>query len=279
VGTPQSTTINTTFGTALQATVLSASSAPVSGVTVTFAVPTSGPSASFTGAVTATTNASGVATSSPLTANGLAGTYTVTASVSPVTTSANFSLTNATAAGGTGSLSGAATVVNAAVNLTLEGAGDWVHWGDSVLNRKSGVTAQISNYTIVGTGPVQTYNNDPRPMSWTDGTPTASIANDTNGVYISAVGNGFSITVPANTTVQTLTIHLGGWTSGGTLTAHLSDNSAANFVDTTSSVNGSYDRNYTLIYSAASAGQTLSVSWVMTSGIGNVTLNGAALSP
>jgi hypothetical protein len=143
------------------------------------------------------------------------------------------------------------------------------------------VTAQISNYTIVGTGPVPTYNNDPRPMSWTDGSPIASNSSDTNGVYISATGNGFSITVPAGTAAQILTVHVGGWNSSGTLTAHLSDGSATNYVDTTTSSNTQYDRNYALTYNAASAGQTLTVTWVMTSGsgTGNVTLNGAALSP
>ena len=42
-------------------------------------------------------------------------------------------------------------------------------------------------------------------------------------------------------------------------------------------MNGAYDRNYTLAYNAASSGQTITVSWVMTGGTGNVTLNGAAL--
>src|SRR5581483_3987433 len=69
----------------------------------------------------------------------------------------------------------------------------------------------------------------------------------------------------------------GGYFSGGTLTALLSDGSAANYVDVTPTVTGQYDRNYTLTYSAASAGQTLTVSWVMSSGNGNVTLNAAAL--
>jgi hypothetical protein len=279
-GMSQSTTINTTFGTALQATVLSASNAPVSGVTVTFAVPTSGASASFTGPSTAVTNTSGVATSSPLTANGIAGPYIVTATVSGVTTPANFSLTNTAAVVGTGSLSGSGTSASTAVNLTTEGTADWVHWGDSSLNRKNGVTPQISNYTSVGTGTVLTYNNDPRPMSWTDGTPTASISNNTNGVYVTAIGNGFSITAPAGTATQILTVHVGGWNSGGTLTASLSDNSAANFVGTTTTASGSYDGNYTLTYRAGTAGQTLTVTWVMTSGgvNGNVTLNGAALA-
>jgi len=46
----------------------------------------------------------------------------------------------------------------------------------------------------------------------------------------------------------------------------LSDNSALDYTDVTTAANGQYDRNYTLIYSAASAGQTLTVSWIMTSG-------------
>ena len=193
-------------------------------------------------------------------------------------TSASFNLSNTASVGGAGSLSGSGTSVNTAANLTTEGGADWIHWGDSVLNRKTGVAAQISNYSIVGTGIAQTYNNDLRPLTWTDGTPTASNSNDTNGVYIVGAGNGFSITLPANTTTRTVTIHVGGWSSGGTLTAHLSDNSAANFVDTTSFSALSYDRNYTVIYNAASAGQTLTVTWVMSSGNGNVTLNGAGLS-
>jgi hypothetical protein len=57
----------------------------------------------------------------------------------------------------------------------------------------------------------------------------------------------------------------------------LSDNSAPDYVDITTTANGQYDRNYTLIYSAASSGQTLTVSWTMNSGSGNVTLNAAGL--
>jgi hypothetical protein len=278
LGTPQSTTVNTAFGTALRATVKDASNNPISGLTVTFTVPGNGAGASFTGAASAVTNASGVATSSPVTANGVAGTYTVTATVPGVGTTANFSLTNLAEVVSGGSLSGSGTSANASVNLTVEGGADWVHWGDSVLNRKSGVTPQISTYAIVGAGMVQPFNNDPRPLNWTDGSPTASSTNNTNGVYINFTGNGFSITAPAGTAAQTLTVHVGGWYSGGTLTAHLSDNSAANFVDTTASVSASYDRNYTLTYSAASAGQSLTVTWVMSSGTGNVTLDGAALA-
>ena len=122
-----------------------------------------------------------------------------------------------------------------------------------------------------------TYNNDPRALTWTDGTPTASATNN-NGIYVNYLQNGYSFTAPADTGTRTLSVYVGGWLSGGTLTAHLSDFSAADFVDSTTPANGQYDRNYTLTYKAASAGQTLTVSWIATSGAGNVTLNGAALA-
>ena len=97
-------------------------------------------------------------------------------------------------------------------------------------------------------GTAAAYINDPRRLSWTDGTPTASNAADINGLYIGGIGQGFSITAPADTTSRTLVVHVGGYQSGGTLTADLSDGSAANFTNTTATAGGQYDRNYTLTY-------------------------------
>jgi hypothetical protein len=160
----------------------------------------------------------------------------------------------------------------------VEGSSDWVHWGDSALDRKAGVTPQLSTYSIVGSGPVLTYNDDSRALNWTDGTPTINgSANNRNGVYLRGVQNGFSFTAPAGTGTRTLTIHAGGYFSGGTLTAHLSDNSVADFVDAISTVNGVYDRNFTITYNASVASATLTVTWVMNSGTGNITLSAADL--
>jgi adhesin/invasin len=94
-GTPQSALINTAYDAPLQATVTDADGNPISGVTVTFSAPTSGPSGTFNGQLTATatTSAQGIA-STPITANGIAGSFGVTASSSAVTGSAIFSLTN-----------------------------------------------------------------------------------------------------------------------------------------------------------------------------------------
>ena len=95
-GTPQSAHINATFAKVLQATVVDAGQHPVGGVSVTFTAPTSGASATFGGSstVTAVTNASGIAISPTLSANGQTGSYAISASVSGVAASASFSLTN-----------------------------------------------------------------------------------------------------------------------------------------------------------------------------------------
>jgi hypothetical protein len=285
-GTPQSATVNAAFATALQATVKDGGGNPLSGVSVTFAAPASGASVTFGGSATVSTNTSGVATAPALTANSQAGSYTVTASVAGVTTPASFSLTNTAATtGGTGTLSGSANFTSGTFNLTAEGPTDWVNWGilyggPGLADRKLGVTARISNYTEIGSLVVATTGNDPRTLTWSDGTPNTSGSNSTV-VYVDSnsghPGNGFSFTVSADTTVRTLVVHVGGQTSGGTLTATLSDGSAAAYQDTSPTQSSRYDRNYTLTYSAASAGQTLSIQWVNATDSGNVTLGGAAL--
>jgi protocatechuate 3,4-dioxygenase beta subunit len=96
-GTPQSATVSTAFATALQATVQDQNGNPLPDVTVTFTAPAGGAGGTFPGGLTtmtATTNASGVATAPTFTVNGTPGSYTVTASVAGPVTPASFSLTN-----------------------------------------------------------------------------------------------------------------------------------------------------------------------------------------
>jgi hypothetical protein len=95
-GTGQSATVGKAFATAFQATVKDASNNLLSGVSVTFAAPASGASGTFGGAVTVLTNASGVAAAPAFTANTVAGAYNVTATVTGISTPANFSSTNTT---------------------------------------------------------------------------------------------------------------------------------------------------------------------------------------
>ena len=198
-GTPQSATVSSAFAVTLQALVKDNNGNPFSGATVTFAAPASGPSASFSSGPTATavTNSSGVATAPILTANAQAGSYTVTATVAGVTTAAAFALTN-TAAPVTsgGSLTGSGNSATTLVNLTTQGTADWVHWGDSSLNRKSGVQAQISNYAEIGNGQLSTYSNDPRPITWSDGTPTSSSNSNQDGIWVGGLSQGSPLRLP-----------------------------------------------------------------------------------
>jgi uncharacterized repeat protein (TIGR01451 family) len=110
-GTPQSAAINTAFSTALKATVKE-SNVAVGGVSVTFAAPASGASGSFSSSSTVTTDGSGVATAPAFTANGIAGTYNVTATLVGTSLTATFSLKNT---------AGTATAVSSSLNPSLLG--------------------------------------------------------------------------------------------------------------------------------------------------------------
>jgi hypothetical protein len=94
-GSAQSSPTNLPFAAPLVATVTEGAT-PMGGVVVTFTAPTTGASGTFAGGVnTATTNASGVATSAVFTPNSTTGAYTVTAATPGTATPANFSMTNA----------------------------------------------------------------------------------------------------------------------------------------------------------------------------------------
>jgi hypothetical protein len=95
-GDSQSALTSTAFATALKVTVTDAFSNPVPGATVTFTAPATGASGVFansTNTTAATTAADGTATASAFTANGIAGTYGVSASATG-TNGVSFSLTN-----------------------------------------------------------------------------------------------------------------------------------------------------------------------------------------
>ncbi len=96
-GTPQTAQVGAVFAQALQAKVTDVGGNVLSGVSVVFAAPLVGASGAFTGglaSVTETTNSAGIAVAPVFTANGLAGSFAVTASVNGVTNPATFSLTN-----------------------------------------------------------------------------------------------------------------------------------------------------------------------------------------
>jgi hypothetical protein len=216
---------------------------------------------------------------------GVAGIYVLrlTASDSALTATDDLTVTVNTNSGG-GSLSGTLSAVPANVNLSSEGTADWAHWGltsATSFNRKNNATQQISNYTQIGTITPLRYTNNASSYTWTGGTPTASASGTTTGVYVYTVGNGFQITVPADTAPRTLKIYAGVWAAGGYFEATLSDGSASPFTDTSIISTGVQNGVYALNYRAASAGQSLTVRWLVNSSthpVGNVTLQAATLT-
>jgi len=176
------------------------------------------------------------------------------------------------------------------INLTAQGTTDWAVWGYggspnfTPVFRKSSGGSQISAITAIGNGGYYDFGNSTFALSWTDGSPTTSVSSDTNGIYVPGVNNGYSFTVPATTSPQVVYVYLGLYqTTAGQLTATLSDGSAVPYVDTslgdTVDTTHGQEAYYAITYNAASAGQTLSISWVNTTGNGNVTMQGVALAP
>ena len=145
-GTPQTATIQTAFTQQLTAKVLDAFDNPVSGVTVSFTVPTSGASATLS--APAVTDGTGQ-TAVTATANSVAGLYSVTAATTGVAASASFSLTNATGSVGhvvfvqKPSNAAAGAVISPAVTVKVTDAGSNPLSGASVTIHVQGGTPAL----------------------------------------------------------------------------------------------------------------------------------------
>jgi hypothetical protein len=175
-----------------------------------------------------------------------------------------------------GSLSGSVAINTTAVNLATVGTGDWKHFSNNTRSTNGSRVNSISDFSVIG-GTAASYSNDLRNISWTGGTPTGSGTNNKNGWYKAGVGNGFSFYALAGNGTNTLKVYVGGYNAGGTLTAHLSNSAAADYVNTKANTSGQWDAVYTINYNAAQAGQTLTITWKQASGTGNVTIQAAAL--
>lgn len=145
----------------------------------------------------------------------------------------------------------------ATVNITTDGSVDWMKpsgSGPDTFDRKSGGGSLIS--TLTYTPDAHAYNSvlGDQLITWSDGTPTGSGSND-GAMY--NYGN-FSFTVPADTSAQRLRIYAGVNTGlAMTCTASLSDASVA---DQSATYSGTLDCMFEVQFSAASGGQTLTIS-------------------
>jgi PKD repeat protein len=163
-----------------------------------------------------------------------------------------------------GSLSGTLSSGTGTFDLTTTGSRDWVQWPTNA--RKATGNGQISDYAIVSASSTGRYASDKRSLRWSDGAPIAT-GTSTEGVSVAGgTGRGFRITAPADTTTRTLVVYVGTANATGKLTARLSDGSAPDYVGRAGTrITKSWEGYYTLTYRAASAGQTLTVEWVVDS--------------
>jgi hypothetical protein len=171
------------------------------------------------------------------------------------------------------------------INLTSAGSLDWAHWGlvaagsPTYFDHRNGSNI-ISDVTYSGNTPASMDPSSWAKFSWSDGTPVASTSNNSRSLMADTVNNGagFQFTVPALTSVQSLTVYAGLASGGsGRFTAHLSDASAPDYVDYQSADSGLVYA-YTVNFKADSAGQTLTVSWVKTTAGTHLYLHAAALN-
>ena len=190
------------------------------------------------------------------------------------------------------------------VNLTTNGALDWVHWGlftETSIDRKGGAPQRISNFTAVspsnGFTFVYQYADNWNGYTWGDGDPHMNVTNTPTGVWAYAAngarkvltGSGFRFTAAASTNEQILRVYVGAFGARGKFTASLSDTSAPPYSSSTpanSVINPSNGPSavYTLAFAADSTNQFLTVTYVMETVLplhefdGNVTLQAAALT-
>jgi hypothetical protein len=241
-GTPQSTPIGTAFPAPLTVHVADGVGQPLPGVTVTFTVPTSGASGTFTGGVTtvqATTNANGNLDTPPVfTANTTLGAYSVTASVEGASAPATFSLTNAPGLATHFSVTApTSATAGVAVSVTVTAL-------DQFGNTATGYTGTVQ-FTSTDTLATLPANSAFMPgdagvqtVSVTFGSAGTQTITATDTVRSSISGTSNSITVAPVATTTTLTINPPTAPHGSpvTLTATLAPANATTLPTPTGSV-------------------------------------------
>ncbi len=179
--------------------------------------------------------------------------------------------------------------LSADVNLSALGTEDWAIWGSA----NGGTSTSLApNSRKLGASEISSLTNiDPAPsvvlrglgqfgppatfvpfyFGWANGTAPMNASHVIGGLqhdgetqHLSTLNHGFGFTVPADTRTRTLRVYVSTNRADGTLTATLSDGSAAQFVDVLPQAVDVRSAVYTISYAAASANQTLTVNWVET---------------
>lgn len=185
----------------------------------------------------------------------------------------------------------------ASVDLSSPARTDWAHFGDggsnsiTPVNRKSGGGSLISASLYGATPGVNSFSDSPRLMNWTDGSPTASSANNQFGVYgatnsggSSSIGDGFSFVFQLGTGSNSIELYPGTYAGRVTVEAAVSDASSPSISNTTTiDDSGSTGTSGAVVIECTpgSAGQTLTVNVFLNTAYGafaNSTICGTAIT-
>jgi hypothetical protein len=233
-GDGQSALVNSAFQAPLVVTVRDSGGQPVPGVSVTFAGSGGAAGATFSGGGVATTDASGQA-SVTVTANGVLGGYTVTASVVGVSTPARFHLNN-TGQSQTITFSLASSLeYGSSLNLSATGGAS----GNPVLFRVLSGPGQILNGNVLvatGVGSIVVQATQAGNASWSDAGPVQQTVQSTPAPLIIRADDHSGL---AGGTLPALTVSYQGFVNGDT-PASLSSPPQPSTSATPSSPPGSY---------------------------------------
>jgi hypothetical protein len=177
------------------------------------------------------------------------------------------------------SLAGTSDTPGNVVDLTAEGTQDWRFWGPlgaSTFKRTAG--NKISDYTLIGSGPMGTRVRNGVTFSWSDGSPTLAQtgAADTMTLPL-VVGAGASIMVPASSTARTLSVYVGGINDTGIVVVSLSDGCVPDYFAAATNGHNEYNVVYRLTFKSAVPGAVLRIRWTMSSGYDPIGLYAATL--
>jgi hypothetical protein len=120
------------------------------------------------------------------------------------------------------------------VDLSSEGALDWVHWGlgdPTESNHKTGVTPQLLDFKPVGGKSPEAFADGRTLFTWNDGEPSA-MGSTIDGIAWAGLDEGFELVVPAVVAPRRAQLYVGVFAGTGRIKAALSDPRATTKVDT-----------------------------------------------
>lgn len=184
------------------------------------------------------------------------------------------------------------------LNLTTSSIAEWAVWGEGTstslapTNRSLG-SSGISDLTRIDNGSSylrgmgQFSEPNVTTFQWSNGSPTGSASTVYAGMQnvplSSGVGEGFSLTTLADTQTRTVNVYAAANRGVMSITATLSDNSAAPLVIFSSpALADNAAHTYSFTYAANSFGQTLNLDLRLITAEGsysNASIHGVTLSP